>query len=311
MSIDKFDYRIGDWIKDCSNIDRPNFGIVGAPFDGSTRGRPGARFAPRCIRDALYSMTTFINGVDICNRTIRDLGDIPTYYNSVSKNKAEIYRRVSQYLSICDKLIVLGGDHSITEPIFKAFAEEYKNVGLLVFDAHLDMREVKEDTVTSGTVIGDIIRNMRDRLDPRNVIYVGIRDFMNPKYYIKRAENLGVNIIGSIDILSGRVGINEIKEKISSILKRVDSLYISLDMDAIDQSYAPGVNAPSPLGLRPEHIVGIISAIDDIEKVRVLDITELVPFFDPTGNTCRIAATCITYFISTCIGKEETKNRNV
>ena len=298
MMIDKNDLRVEDILERSKGRDFFDIGILGVPFDGSTRGRPGARFAPSCIRRALFSMTTMFNGVSIEGLTIGDFGDVPTYYGSVDLNKKEIYKWVKISLTKCDRLIILGGDHSITEPSFSAFCGEYDNVGLVIFDAHLDMREVVEHTVTSGSVIGDILRRNKDKIDPRNIVYIGIRDFVNPKYYLNKAERMGVTIIRAMDILSNDISIKEVLEKISVALEGVEAIYISLDADSIDQAYAPGVNAPSPLGLRPEHVVQILERFPKNSKCRVLDVTEVAPNYDPIGITCRTAAICIISFIS-------------
>ncbi len=295
---DPHDIRLHDIIEKSRTIEKPYIGIIGVPFDGSTRGRPGARFAPRCIRSELYSFTTHVTGIDLGNATIRDFGDVPTFYGSVERNKKEIYKYIRDLLDRCNRLIVLGGDHSITEPSFRAFSEKYSRVGLVILDAHLDMRELSMGMVSSGTVIGDIINKIGSKIRPENIVYVGVRDFVNPGYYLKKAEKLGVRIIKSIDILTGKISLDDvINECLEKAVEGVDATYISFDVDVMDCSYAPGVNSPSPLGLRPEHIVRILEQLGSNKKTIVLDVTELAPVYDPIGTTCKNVAICILHFI--------------
>ncbi|MEX0568370.1 MAG: arginase family protein, partial [Candidatus Njordarchaeota archaeon] len=278
-------------------VENPHIGIIGVPFDGSTRGRPGARFAPRCIREQLYSYTTFIKHVDLEKLSIRDFGDVPTFFGSVERNKDEIRKYVADIIDRCGRLIVLGGDHSITEPVFGVMSERYSSIGLVVFDAHLDLREVMPNTVSSGTVMGDIIKKYDDKISPKNIMYVGIRDFVNSKYYLEKADRLDIKIFSGYDILSGKITANEIIEHIKIVADRVDALYVSFDVDSLDCVFAPGVNAPSSLGLRPEFVSYLLEYLGKLSRTRVLDITELAPAYDPVGITCKVVASCILYFI--------------
>jgi len=298
MTIDLHDKRLGDVIIH-NPRDPVDIGIIGAPFDGSTRGRPGARFAPRCIRESLYSMTTFVNDVDLENIRIGDFGDIETSFSSVERNKEEIYSAVREALRKCKRIIVIGGDHSITEPAFKAFSESRESVGLIVFDAHLDLRDLKAGTVSSGTVMEDILKNLGNKIKPANLVYIGIRDFVNPKYYVEKARRLGVKIYKAQDILYSTPETFSalLEDAISRASDGTNGVYISFDADVIDCSFAPGLNAPSPLGLRPEHVVQALTFFGS-KDVGALDITEVSPPYDPTGNTCKIVSACIIGFIA-------------
>lgn len=299
ISVDPHDIRLRD-IVIFNPHDHVDIGIVGAPFDGATRGRPGARFAPRCIRDYLYSMTPMIYDADLRSVRIGDFGDAETFYGSIELNKEEIYRIVKETLARSDRIIVLGGDHSITEPSFRAFSEDKTSVGLIVFDAHLDLRELKEGTVSSGTVIGDILRSNSQKLSPRNLVYIGIRDFVNPGYYVEKARKIGAKIYKAIDILlnSPEHYRSLLSEALEYASDGVDAVYVSFDVDVLDGTFTPGLNAPSPLGLRPEHLVVALEFLGSKDVVEALDVTEVAPPYDPTGNTCKIVAVCVLSFIA-------------
>jgi len=298
ITVDLHDRRLRDIV--IFNPETPvDIGIVGVPFDGSTRGRPGARFAPRCIRDSLYSMTTYIDDSELESIRIGDFGDAETSYGSVDRNKEEIFRVVRRILTKCNRIIVLGGDHSITEPSFRAFSNDKDSVGLIVFDAHLDLRELKEGAVSSGTVIGDILRKMPNKLRPENLVYIGIREFVNPQYYIEKAKSLGAKIYRAMDILLNTPETFKalLEEALSYASDGVDAVYVSFDVDVIDGTFTPGLNAPSPLGLRPEHIAFALGFLGTKKIVGALDVTEVAPLYDPIGNTCGIVAACILSFI--------------
>lgn len=294
MVVDPHDERISDFVS--AKVDGvADIGIIGVPFDGSTRGRPGARFAPKCIKDALFSLTPMIMRESIKGRKIVDFGDIPTYLGSVKENKELIYRGIRDVIGKAKRLIILGGDHSITHPSVRAFSEKYGKVGIIVFDAHLDLRELKGNAVSSGTVMHDIINDESIRIDPKNLVYIGIREFVNSEYYIKKAEKLGAKIYYASDLWDADVK-RIVEEAYNIASDGTDFVYVSFDVDSLDANYVPGLNAPVPLGIKPEFVAKALRILRD-RNVSVLDVTEVAPLYDVVGLTCRVVATVIAHFL--------------
>lgn len=302
--IKKFDVRdvkIGDIIKK-GDLGKESFdvGIIGLPFDGSTRGRPGARFAPKVVREKIFSYSAycFECDADLSKLEIGDYGDINLGYGSVELAKKAIKESLGTFYSNIDLGIVLGGDHSITEPSFGALAEEKGgSFGLVIIDAHHDLRKLEGGFVSSGTVINDIIEKYGKYIDPQNIVQIGIRGFVNSKYYVSRAKELGIKVFTSSDVY--RFGAEKvIKDVILNILSEVDHVYFSFDVDGVDSIYAPGVNAPSIGGLSALDVFTIAYNLGKFEKTVAMDVTEFAPAYDIAGITSDLVANAILYFIA-------------
>lgn len=302
MSVSKFDIhdvKFVDIINRDRDLERAKVGIVGIPHDRSTRGRPGARFAPQKIRERLYKYSTYCidYSVDISELTVKDFGDINVHLESLKLIKGSIENSLSDILGKADVWVILGGDHSITEPSLRAISKKVKGkVGLVIIDAHHDLRELPEGHISSGTVIGDIIRTMKNKVEPRHIAQIGIRGFVNSRYYVEKARELGLMIYTVRDVR--KLGISRIMEEILNNLEGVDGIYFSFDVDGADIVYAPGVNAPSIGGLTPIEIFDIAFCLGKNEKVLAMDVTEHAPAYDVAGVTTDLAASAILYFLA-------------
>ncbi len=297
--VDERDKKFVHVLKLNKDAENPDIGIVGVPFDGATRGRPGARFGPQKIRSQLnrYSAYCVEYREDISNLKIRDFGDLNLDFGSVELAHSHIEENLKRLLDISKALIVLGGDHSITYPSIGALiGVRADEVGLVVIDAHHDLRELEEGRVSSGTVIEDIIKQYGDKLKPNNIVQIGIRGFVNSKYYVEKAEKLGINYFTAIDVR--KIGIrNVIRDILDNILEDVDIIYFSFDVDGVDIAFAPGVNAPSSGGLLPEDVFSLSYNMGKSEKTVIMDVTEFAPTYDIADMTADLIANSILYFI--------------
>jgi len=302
MGISKFDihdFKFLDIIERGKNLERAKVGIVGIPFDGATRGRPGARFAPREIREKLYRYSTYCidYGIDLANLSIKDFGDIDVGLESLQLVKNEIETYLMRILDKADIWIIMGGDHSITEPAIKSLSKKIKGkIGLIILDAHHDLRELPEGYVSSGMVVGNIIKTMSDKLDPRNIAQIGIRGFINSKYYVEKAREFGLLVYTARDVRNN--GIKKILDEIIDNFEDVKGIYFSFDVDSVDIIYAPGVNAPSIGGLSPYDVFDAAYYLGRNEKVFAMDITEHAPPYDIAKITTDLAANAVLYFLA-------------
>ncbi len=283
------------------DIDKFDVGLIGLPFDGSTRGRPGARFGPKAVRDKMFSYSTYCIDfdVDIGNLKIGDYGDINLGFGNVEQAKNVIKENLQKFFKNVKLGIVLGGDHSITEPSIGALSEvfEGKKIGLVVVDAHNDLRELEGGLVSSGTVMNDIISKYRNSVEPENIIQLGIRGFVNSEFYVKKARKLGVKIFTSMEIR--KIGIEKIvSDIIVNLADEVDYIYFSFDVDGIDAVYAPGVNSPSIGGLTPFDVFYLAHSLGKNSKTVAMDVNEFAPAYDVANITGDLVANTILYFIA-------------
>lgn len=172
-------------------------------------------------------------------------------------------------------VIGLGGDHSISYGLMKAFSRHHKNAALIYFDAHLDC----EDDFLPPTH-EDIIRAAVNEkfFEPENILVIGSRKAY-PKE-TKFVEEKGINI--------GKL------ENIKDFIKSREAIYISLDIDVFDPKFAPGTGYPEKAGLKPAEVLPAISDLMATKKVKGMDIVEVSPPKDTNNMTSKLAASIIS-----------------
>lgn len=296
---DVHDFKFADIIERDKKLERVKIGIIGIPYDGATKGRPGARFAPKEVRERLYKYSTYCidYNVDLSELSVRDFGDIDAHLESFELAKNKIESALLEVIDLANVWILIGGDHSITEPAVKAFSRKINGkMGLIILDAHHDLRELTGGYISSGMVIGNIIKTMKDKIDPRNIAQIGIRGFINSRYYVEKARELGLLIYTARDVR--KIGIEKIIKEILDQFRNVEGIYFSFDVDSVDMAYAPGVNAPSTGGLLPQDVFDAAYHLGTNTKVFAMDITEHAPPYDVAKITTDLAANAILYFLA-------------
>jgi len=253
-------------------IEENSVALLGVPYDENSTFMRGAAQAPPKIREALHCGSANLcaeNGVDLGRETgIIDIGDLELS-GQTSLNTIE--SSIGQLISKGARVLSLGGDHAVTPAIVRAYHKRYDHFNLLQFDAHPDLYEEFEGNRNSHAC--PFARIMEEGLVDK-LVQVGIRT-MNP-HQQEQAQRFGVEVI---DMKTWRPG------------KRFEfsgPLYISLDMDALDPAFAPGVSHHEPGGLATRDILGIIQQID--VPVIGADIVEFNPERDPSGMTAMVVA---------------------
>lgn len=251
-------------------------GIQGIIYDEKSSYQKGPRLAPPLIREALHSgaINMFAeNGVTIDTPDIQDIGDfeIPKYF--------DIQKITEKHLATHAKLLTLGGDHSITFPIIKAYANRYPKFDILQIDAHCDLYDNYEgDKYSHACPFARIIENdLVDRL-----VQVGIRT-LNPHQAAQADKyNVEVHQMKNLDL--------------SKLPKFNNPLYISLDMDGFDPAFAPGVSHHEPGGLTSRQVIALIQGIDT--EIIGADIVEYNPNRDVQQMTAFLAAKMVKEILS-------------
>ena len=246
--------------------------LIGFRYDENSSFMKGAAEAPSQIRAALRSEAwhlTTENGTDLSGEsTFFDAGDIEPVAGS------EMFSLIENFTStlLNDDLapICLGGDHSITYPILKAFARKYKPLNVLHFDAHPDIYDAFQGNRHSHA--SPFARIMEGNLAKR-LVQVGIRT--SNAHQREQVKKFGVESIEMRNLNDGLT------------LEFDGPVYISFDIDALDPAFAPGVSHREPGGLSTREAIDIIQRI----KGRVVgaDIVEFNPRMDPlhiTGTVC-------------------------
>ena len=239
--------------------------IVGVPFDGTSSFRPGSAEAPEEIRRASYCFEPFMMeyGVSLSDIKIHDMGDI-SIHDTVENMGRELQDVVDDILDSKKFPIIIGGEHSLSSYVVSCF----EDVFVLILDAHLDYRDTYEGLKRShATVTRRISESSIDGLT-----VLGVRSISQDEWGERLPTYYGPNDITE-DI------INNLSNK---------RIYLSIDMDVFDPSFAPGVGNPEPYGMEPILCKRLIDVIAD--NLVGVDIVETCPKYDTSGITSNLAA---------------------
>lgn len=249
--------------------------VLGLPWDLDSSYHRGAALAPPRIRATLKNESTNSSnedGIDVLDY-LDDAGDVD--FEKASDPRAAIEEAVDGLLREGRRPLLLGGDHSVTWPIVRAFSRHHENLTILHIDAHSDLYDELYGSRTShGCPFARIMEEGR----VRRLVQLGIRTLNGPQR--EQAERFGVEIVPM------RAGIPAMIEKLATL---AGPLYLSLDLDVLDPAFAPGISHPEPGGLSTRELVTLIQAIPAGLLVGA-DLVELNPSNDLRDTTARVAA---------------------
>jgi agmatinase len=247
--------------------------VVGVPFDEFSSFLHGPEKAPSLIRAAYHSDSANYfteSGIDLKNHShVKDAGDL--HLPSGKEAIDAIESGIQQLLISNEKILSLGGDHSVTYPIVKAISRKYGKLNILHLDAHPDLYDHFEGNKFSHAC--PFARIMEEGLASR-LVQVGIRT-MNA-HQREQADRFGVEVLE----MKNWQEINKIKFD--------GPVYISLDIDAIDPAFAPGVSHHEPGGFTSRELISILQNING--NVIGADLVEFNPTRDASGITAMLAA---------------------
>lgn len=185
----------------------------------------------------------------------------------------------------------IGGDHSITYPLFKSFAQKYKdkNIGLVAFDAHPDcVNNFKPPTHE------DFVRVLVEDnvLKPENLLLIGLRniDPIEQEFLDKNK----INCVLMQEIINKERG--TIWSKAREFVKKIDALYLSIDIDVLDPKYAPGTGYPESDGFELENFIFLLKGIKKLKMPMRVDLVEVNPLKDRDNTTIKSAQQIVKVF---------------
>lgn len=248
------------------SVEKSDFIIFGAPLDVTTSYRKGTRFAPNAIRQASLHVETYSGrtGLTWSDLRLKDFGNISMkddLFNSLNN----VEKGIKKVYNLCKKSVMIGGEHTVTYAAINAIKPDL----LIVFDAHLDLRdELFGEKLCHATYL----RRILERHDIEIVI-IGARAFSKEELIYANSEE-EINVIKTDEI-------SEIKsvDLIKSVIDSVDSVYLSLDMDVIDPSEAPAVGNPAPEGASISMVLDLINKVSST-KFKGFDLNEVTPLYD-------------------------------
>ncbi len=263
-----------EYTKDLTGVD---VAITGVPFDQAVTNRPGARFGPRAIREAStlqpYDPPYGWDGFDpLSDFSIVDYGDLAFDYAHTPSFPKILEAHIRQIIAAGPATVTLGGDHFITLPILKAYAEKYGPLSVIQFDAHSDLwADDDMDRIDHGTFMYKAVK--LGIVDVTRSVQIGIRtecdDYCGMPYIDARTCH--------------EKGATYVADKVKEIVADHPT-YLTFDIDALDPAFAPGTGTPVWGGLASWQVAAMMRDLAGINLVGG-DVVEVSPPFDTTGAT--------------------------
>jgi agmatinase len=265
--------------------------IVGAPFDGGTSYRAGARFGPQALRAACYlehdgsrpSLAMRVDG--LTDLKVVDAGDVELYSGDAARSCVDLEVEIEKIARTGAIPIVLGGDHTITWPDATgvARAHGWGRIGVIHFDAHADTGDI-----TFGSLIGHG-QPMRRLIESGAVrgdrfLQIGLRGYWPEPATLGWMAEQGMRSYEMTEIVTR--GLNEcLTQAFEIAMADCDGIFLSVDIDVCDPGHAPGTGTPEPGGLSARELLDAVRRICYELPVVGMDIVEVSPPFDHADIT--------------------------
>ncbi|MCQ6266948.1 formimidoylglutamase [Fictibacillus sp. WQ 8-8] len=296
--IDRGIKKAGEMLVDWNGEKVSGIGLIGMPLSKTSISHSGASAAPEVIRKMLNSFTTYSieKDIDLQTSVITDLGDIMPHVTDLKETQSRFEHALEGVLKHNPGMIpiILGGDHSISASSIAAFSNIYGSVGIIQFDAHHDLRNLEDGGPSNGTPFRNLIE--RNKIKGEHLIQIGLRDFSNGKTYSDYAKEKGVTVYPMSEVNSRGI-IPILEESIQQLKSSVSAVYVSVDMDVLDQAFAPGCPAIGPGGMHSEELIRGIQFLSTLPIVKGMDLVEIDPAIDFRDMTSRLAAYLILQFL--------------
>jgi arginase family enzyme len=268
---------------------------VSRPEPGSVYWRMGADFAPDAIRRySLYYSVQHNRGwypeidrevtlLDYLN--LADYGNIAVVREDIDETISRARHKIGEIVTAGAVPLVLGGDHTTPIPSLRAILEPRDNpIGIISFDAHLDLSHTKECWASTQWVKAF----ETGKVDPKNLVVIGIRSNRNTYFESRMAESLGIRYF-AIDEVKQRGMADVVQESLEIVRSGTDGIYVSLDIDAMEPGLVPAQKAPEFWGLTVDELMLALQVFSR-EKVVGYDVCEMTPDYDVNGMGAQFCA---------------------
>ncbi|MFD6177559.1 MULTISPECIES: agmatinase [unclassified Isoptericola] len=285
------------------DVEHADIAVVGVPFDSGTSFRPGARFGPAHIREhsrQLHPYHQIHDAFPFRDRQVVDAGDVGVGPYGIERAVETIHSQTRRIAARGTRILALGGDHTIALPLLRTAAEVHGPLAVLHFDAHLDTWDVLH-----GASIwhGSPFRRAAEEglLDLDHCQHVGIRGGIYDPSELDDDRRAGFDIIRS-EAFQDRTTQSiaaQIRERLGS-----GPVYVSIDIDVLDPSHAPGTGTPEVAGITTRELFAVLRQLGGLDIVGG-DVVEVAPAYDHAGIT-GLAAAHTAWELLTLMGLPES-----
>ncbi len=283
------------------DVPRADIAVVGIPFDSGVSYRPGTRFGPSHVRESSRLLRPYNPAQDVSPFAVAqvvDAGDIPVNPFNITEAVDEVERAAKALGEQAQRIVTIGGDHTVALPLLRAVAAKHGPVAVLHFDAHLDTWDTYFGApITHGTPFRRA--SEEGLIDLTASCHVGTRGPLYSKQDLEDDARLGFSIVSSEYIEE-----HGVEAGIERILQRVGDkpLYVSIDIDVLDPAHAPGTGTPEAGGLTSRELLRILRALTE-KNIVGADVVEVSPAYDHAQMT-GIAASHVVYELVTLLAAQ-------
>jgi agmatinase len=249
-----------------ADYESAKFVVLPVPYDAATSYNSGTRYGPSAIISASQHVEYFDDeiGGACYERGIATLDPIEPNLTGPEAMHEDLFKAARRVVRDGKFLFGLGGDHSITSALVRAAMTKHKKLSILQVDAHLDLRDSFHGTKYSHACV------MRRSVElGATVVPVGIRSMDESEFrFARRAK---INPITALDCHSDENWLDRVLDSLG------DVVYVTLDIDGFDPSFAPGTGTPEPGGLDWYQVIGLLRLVAAEKKIIGADIVEVMP----------------------------------
>jgi agmatinase len=263
------------YTEDLTDLADVDVAIIGAPMDELVSDKPGTRFGPRAIRAASAPHGVHLEaGIDAFEELrIVDYGDAAVAPADPEASHAAITALVAEVAGAGVIPVVLGGDHSITQPEATALASVHGPIGLVHFDTHTDTgTALWERSLSHGTPMYNLVDG--GHVDPKRYVQIGLRGYWPGPAEFGWQREQGITSFFAHDVRDR--GIKEVVERAVAIVGPGPVL-LTVDVDVLDPAFAPGTGTPEPGGLTPTDLLWACRTIASRLDLVGSDVVEVAP----------------------------------
>ena len=262
-----------NWIGQNEDYNSADIIMLGLPFDGTVSYRSGSRFAPEQIRLASWGLEDYSPRFDrhLEDVNFHDAGDLEFPLGNTYKSLDLIEKNVEEIYKDGKRVFGIGGEHLVTLPEIKAVSKLYKDLAIVHFDAHTDLREEYLGEEMSHSAV---IRHASKIAGPENIKQIGIRSGMKEEWEFMKEYKTLISEYSELDVL---------KDK---------KIFVTVDLDVLDPSVMPGTGTPESGGMQFNELIGWFEYLKNFDIIGA-DVVELAPDYDASGVSTAVATKVI------------------
>jgi len=286
-----------------------DIGVLGVPFDSGCSFRPGARFGPESIRANSRLIRPYLIAMQqrpLLERQVVDAGDVAASPFGIHRAMEQILEDCRDKLKVVKRLVLMGGDHTLSYPAIKAVAEKFGPVALIHFDSHLDtFPPMYNQDVWHGSPFRKCWEEGLFTKDGST--HVGIRATTYSYQDFVDSDSMGIATLTAEDVHNRGVldCLNYVRQRYEEKAQGAP-IYLSIDIDVLDPSVAPGTGTPEFGGLLAHQLLQFVRGFKGLPIVGA-DVVEIAPAYDHAGITAMAAANLVLEelaLINVCMDKD-------